>query len=98
MNPELYLVVPLAPLAGALSAGLGGRWVSRSLAHWAAILGVGVALAMSCVVFVDVLKGNPYNGPVYTWLTSGGVSFNIGFLIDRLTALMMIVVTFVSLM
>ena len=95
---QLYLLVPLAPLAGALIAGLGGRAIGRAGAHWAAILGVAVSLVASVAVFVDVLNGNVFNGSVYTWLTSGETRFEIGFLIDRLTALMMVVVTFVSLM
>ncbi len=95
---QLYLVVPLAPLAGAIIAGLFGRSIGRAGAHWVAILGVAVAFAVSCVILADVLDGNVYNGPVYTWLTSGETKLEIGFLIDRLTALMMVVVTFVSLM
>jgi NADH-quinone oxidoreductase subunit L len=94
----LYLIVPLAPLAGAIVAGLFGRTIGRAGAHWVTILGVTISFAASCVVFVDVLHGNTYNGSVYTWLTSGGTRFEIGFLIDRLTTLMMVVVTFVSLM
>ncbi|MBI4293940.1 MAG: NADH-quinone oxidoreductase subunit L [Betaproteobacteria bacterium] len=95
---QLYLIVPLAPLAGAIIAGLFGRQIGRAGAHWVAILGVAVAFAVSCVIFADVLNGNVFNGPVYTWLTSGETRFEIGFLIDRLSALMMVVVSFVSLM
>jgi len=95
---QLYLLVPLAPLAGALVAGLGGRRIGRAGAHWVTIAGVAVAFAASCVVFLDVLNGVTFNGPVYTWLVSDGTRFEIGFLIDRLSALMMVVVTFVSLM
>ncbi|WP_366946285.1 NADH-quinone oxidoreductase subunit L, partial [Nevskia sp.] len=95
---ELYLLVPLAPLAGALIAGLGGRAIGRAGAHWAAILGVAIAFFASVAVMFDVLDGNVFNGSVYTWLTSGSTRFEIGFLIDRLTVLMMVVVTFVSLM
>ncbi len=95
---ELYLIVPLAPLAGAILAGLAGRAIGRAGAHWVTILGVAVAFVASCVIFNDVLAGNTFNGPVYTWLSTGGVNFQVGFLIDRLTALMMVVVTFVSLM
>jgi len=95
---QLYLLVPLAPLAGALIAGLGGRAIGRAGAHWAAILGVTVSFVASVAIFFDVLDGNIFNGSVYTWLTSGETRFEIGFLIDRLTALMMVVVTFVSLM
>src|SRR5450830_71166 len=95
---QLYLLVPLAPLAGALIAGLGGRTIGRAGAHWAAILGVTVSFLASVAIFFDVMNGNIFNGSVYTWLTSGETRFEIGFLIDRLTVLMMVVVTFVSLM
>src|SRR6202142_3016662 len=95
---QLYLLVPLAPLAGALIAGLGGRAIGRAGAHWAAILGVTVSFLASVAIFFDVMHGNVFNGSVYTWLTSGETRFEIGFLIDRLTVLMMVVVTFVSLM
>ena len=95
---QLYLLVPLAPLAGAIVAGLGGRGIGRSGAHWVTIAGVAVSFVASCAVFLDVLDGATFNGPVYTWLVSGGTRFEIGFLIDRLSALMMVVVTFVSLM
>jgi len=95
---QLYLVVPLAPLAGAIVAGLGGRAVGRAGAHWVTILGVAVSFAASCAIFSRALDGQVFNGTVYTWLTSGGTRFEIGFLIDRLSALMMVVVSFVSLM
>src|SRR5947207_4637974 len=95
---QRYLLVPLAPLAGAIVAGLGGRGIGRSGAHWVTIAGVAVSFVASCAVFLDVLDGATFNGPVYTWLVSGGTRFEIGFLIDRLSALMMVVVTFVSLM
>jgi NADH-quinone oxidoreductase subunit L len=95
---KLYLLAPLAPLAGAIVAGLFGRRVGRAGAHWVTIIGVAISLLASLAIFFDVLKGNMFNGPVYTWLTSGETRFEIGFLIDRLTALMMVVVTFVSLM
>ena len=95
---QLYLLVPLAPLAGAIVAGLGGKTVGRAGAHWVTILGVAVSFAASCVVFSRALDGQVFNGSVYTWLVSGGTRFEIGFLIDRLSALMMVVVTFVSLM
>ena len=95
---ELYLIIPFAPLVGAIVAGLGGRWVGRTGAHSVTIFGVLLSFLAACVVFVDVLKGNSFNGTVYTWLTTGPARFEIGFLIDRLSALMMVVVTFVSLM
>jgi len=98
----LYLIIPLAPLAGALVAGLFGRAIGRAGAHWATILSVLASFVCSCIVFADVLNGNTFNGNLYTWLTlgegAGSTSLSIGFQIDRLTALMMVVVTFVSLM
>jgi NADH-quinone oxidoreductase subunit L len=95
---KLYLLVPLAPLAGAIAAGLGGWALSRRAAHWITILGMLVCLAASVVVYQDVMAGNHFNGALYTWLVSGNARFEIGFLIDPLSATMMIVVSFVSLM
>ncbi len=95
---KLYLVVPLAPLVGAIVAGLFGWLIGRRGAHLLTILGMVVCTVASAIVFKDVLDGNFYNGPVYTWLSSGNVNFEIGFLIDRLSATMMLVVSFVSLM
>jgi NADH-quinone oxidoreductase subunit L len=94
----LYLIIPLAPLAGSLIAGLFGRAIGRAGAHWVTILSVLVAFLGSVVVLLDVLKGHTFDGNLYTWATVGDVSLHIGFLIDRLTALMMVTVTFVSLM
>jgi NADH-quinone oxidoreductase subunit L len=94
----LYLIVPLAPLVGAIVAGLFGWAIGRRGAHWITILGMLVSTAAAAVVFRDVLAGNVYDGPVYTWLVAGDVRFEIGFLIDRLSATMMLVVAFVSLM
>ena len=99
MNMQtLYLIVPLAPLAGAIIAGLFGKWVGRTGAHLATIAGVTVSLIASVLVFQDVLAGHTFNGTVYTWMVLGDLRFEVGFLIDSLTALMMLVVTFVSLM
>ncbi len=95
---SLYLTVPLAPLAGAVIAGLFGKTIGRAGSHIVTILGVTIAFLASLLVFQDVQAGNTFNGTVYTWLTSGDVSLEIGFLIDRLTVMMMLVVTFVSLM
>ena len=95
---KLYLLVPLAPLVGALVAGLLGRVVGRSGAHAVTILGVLVSTIASAAVFVDVMGGNSFNGTVYTWATVGEMKLEVGFLIDSLTATMMLVVTFVSLM
>ncbi len=94
----LYLLIPLAPLAGAIIAGLFGKAIGRAWSHRVTILGVLISFLLSCLVFADVLKGNTYNGAVYTWITSGDAKLEIGFLIDRLSALVMVVVTFVSLM
>ena len=95
---KLYLLVPLAPLVGAMIAGLFCRVIPRWLAHTATIAGVAVAFIASILIFKDVQAGNTFNGPVYTWLTSGDYKFEVGFMIDTLTTTMMIVVTFVSLM
>jgi NADH-quinone oxidoreductase subunit L len=96
----IYLTIVLAPLLGAIIAGLFRNQVGRSGAHWVTILGV----AVSCVLSLYVLKryafdAEPvFNQAVYTWMVSDGLRFEIGFLVDRLTAMMMAVVTFVSLM
>jgi NADH-quinone oxidoreductase subunit L len=95
---KLYLLVPLAPLVGAIIAGLFGRIVGRAGAHTVTIFGVLVATIASFVVFNDVMRGNTFDGTVYTWAVIDGLQMEIGFLIDPLTALMMLVVTFVSLM
>src|SRR5512134_517446 len=95
---KIYLLVPLAPLVGALVAGLGGRIVGRAGAHTVTIFGVLVATIASFVVLNDVMKGNLFDGTVYTWAVVGGLRLEVGFLIDPLTALMMVVVTFISLM
>jgi NADH-quinone oxidoreductase subunit L len=99
MNMQsLYLLVPLAPLVGAIVAGLFGKWLGRAWSHRITIALVAVSFFASVAIFDDVLAGHMFNGSVYTWLTSGDTSFQVGFLIDRLTVTMMLVVTFVSLM
>jgi NADH-quinone oxidoreductase subunit L len=95
---KLYLLVPLAPLIGAMIAGLFCRVIPRWVAHTATIAGVAIAFIASVMILKDVQAGHTFNGPVYTWLTSGDYKFEVGFLIDSLTTTMMIVVTFVSLM
>ena len=95
---NIYLTIPLVCLLGSVIAGFGGHLVGRKGAHWVTILGVLVAFVLSVVVYRDVQAGNTFDGVVYTWALSGGISFDIGFLIDALTATMMVVVTFVSLM
>ena len=94
----LYLIVPLAPLAGALVAGLLGWLIGRRASHVVTIAGMVVSVLASFLVFRDVLAGNTFNGPLYTWITSGDFTLQLGFLIDKLSATMMLVVTFVSLM
>ena len=93
-----YLLVPFAPLLGAIVAGLFGKLLGRKMTHRIAIALIGVSLFASIKIFQDVMAGHLFNGPVYTWLTSGDTSFHVGFLIDRLTVTMMLVVTSVSLM
>jgi len=95
---KLYLLIPLAPLVGSLIAGLLGWLIGRRASHGVTILGVAMSFVASVAVFQDVMAGNIFNGAVYTWLTSGETRFEIGFLIDNLSAMMMLVVTFVSLM
>jgi NADH-quinone oxidoreductase subunit L len=95
----LYLIVPVAPLAGAIIAGLFGELIGRRGAHWITIVGMTISLVASFLVFQEVRAGHLFSGPVYTWITtSAGLKFEIGFLIDPLSALMMLVVNFVSLM
>ena len=95
---KIYLLIPLLPLLAAVVIGLFGRVLPRFTAHLFTISGVGASFVLSTIVFQDVLAGHVYNGAVYTWLTSGHTAFEVGFLIDSLTAIMMVVVTFVSLM
>ena len=97
---NLYLAIPLAPLLGAILAGLFGRQIGRIGAHSVTILGVATSFVLSVIVLKQfaIDGATPYNASVYTWLVSDGVRFEVGFLIDNLTALMMTVVTFVSLM
>ena len=95
---NLYLLVPLAPLAGAILAGFFGKIIGRTGSHVVTILGVTVSLVLSVLIYQDVQAGNLFNGAVYTWMESGGLKLQIGFLIDPLTVTMMLVVNFVSLM
>jgi NADH-quinone oxidoreductase subunit L len=98
--PQVLLAIVLAPLVAALLAGLLGRVIGRAGAHSVTILGVGIAFALSAWVLWQQLApgATAFNAPVYTWLVSDGIHMQIGFLIDHLSALMMVVVTFVSLM
>ncbi|GJL75818.1 NADH-quinone oxidoreductase subunit L [Nitrosomonas sp.] len=94
----LYLLVPIAPLIGAIVAGLFGRYIGTVWSHRVTISLVFVSFIASLIIFLDVLKGNVFNGTVYTWLVTGDTHFEIGFLIDQLSATMMVVVSLVSLM
>jgi NADH-quinone oxidoreductase subunit L len=94
----IYLTIVLAPLVGALLAGLFGNAIGRAGAHWVTIIGVGISSILSMLVYKHhIIDGAPdYNQAVYTWLSSGGIDFQIGFLIDPLSVTMMVVVSFVS--
>ena len=95
-----YLAIVLCPLIASIVAGLFGRQIGRRGTQWLAILGVAVSFVLSGLVLKgQVIDGDPvFNGTVYTWMVTDGIRMEIGFLIDRLSALMMTVVTFVSLM
>ena len=104
LSASMLLAVPLAPLAGALLAGIlgttfGGNWIGRRLAHTITILGVFVAFILSAMTLQSVaIDGARFNETLYTWMTVGNLKMEVGFLVDGLTAMMMCVVTFVSLM
>ena len=95
-----YLTIVLAPLFAAIVAGLFGKQIGRAGAHWITILGVGLSFALSAVVLKNMFWGGAgtENVSVYTWAVTDGLKMEVGFLVDRLTALMMTVVTFVSFM
>ena len=98
MNPTVLLAIPLLPLAAGVIAGLGGKLIGRAGAHTVTCLAVAASCVLSCMVLRQLLAGAPtYDAPVYTWLLSDAVPMQVGFLVDRLSALMMVVVTFVSL-
>ncbi len=104
LNASTLLAVPLAPLAGAVLAGIfgttfGGNWIGRRLSHTLTILGVLVAFILSAMTLKSVaLDGARFNETLYTWMVVGGLKMEVGFLVDGLTAMMMCMVTFVSLM
>ncbi|QKI88880.1 NADH-quinone oxidoreductase subunit L [Thiomicrorhabdus xiamenensis] len=100
MLHEILTVILLAPLVGAMIAGLFGRQVGRAGAHYSTIAGVAISAVLSFYVFwLYVFQGAAeYNAALYTWMVSDGINFQIGFMIDKLSATMMLVVTFVSLM
>jgi len=96
---QIYLAIVLAPLVAAVVAGLFGRRIGRAGAHTVTILGVAVSFALSAWTLAGLIGGSvsPFNETVYTWAVSDGLTMEVGFLVDRLSALMMTVVTFVSL-
>jgi NADH-quinone oxidoreductase subunit L len=103
LNASTLLAVPLAPLVGSVLAGVlgtqfGGNWVGRRLSHTLTILGVFVALVLSAMTLKNVIDGARFNETLYTWMVVGGLKMEVGFLVDGITAMMMCVVTFVSLM
>ncbi len=97
-NKLALLAIPLLPLLGAVLAGFAGPRLGRAFAHSVTIFGVTAALVLSCFVFQDVQAGKSFNGAIYTWLVTDGIKLEIGFMVDALTVMMMLVVTFVSLM
>ena len=103
LSAPLLLAVPLAPLAGSALAGIfgtrfGGNLIGRLASQTLTILGVFIAFVLSALTLSDVIAGATFNETLYTWMNVGGLKMEVGFLIDSLTAMMMVVVTFVSLM
>ncbi len=104
LSAATLLAVPMAPLVGAVLAGIlgtkfGGNWIGRRMSHSLTILGVLLSFILSAMTLKSVaLEGARFNETLYTWMVVGGLKMEIGFLVDGLTAMMMCVVTFVSLM
>jgi NADH-quinone oxidoreductase subunit L len=104
LSASTLLAVPLAPLAGSLLAGIlgtkfGGNWIGRRLSHSFTILGVLLAFILSAMTLKSVvMDGARFSETLYTWMVVGDLKMEVGFLVDGLTAMMMCVVTFVSLM
>jgi len=97
---NIYLWIVLSPLIGSIIAGLFGSKVGRAGAHWVTIIGVAISCVLSIYVFkyINVDGGETFNGSIYTWMVVDGLRLEVGFLVDHLTSMMMVVVTFVSLM
>jgi NADH-quinone oxidoreductase subunit L len=93
----VYLLVVLLPLIGAVATGFFGQALGRVNSHRVAIAGVALSCVLSLVALFDALSGSVFNETIYTWATIGGLRFEVGFLVDTLTATMMVVVTSVSL-
>ncbi len=100
ISKAMLLVVVLAPLLGAIVAGLFGRQVGRAGAHMVTIAGVATSCALSMYVLWQLVSQGaaPFNENLYTFFEVGNYSAHVGFMVDRLTAMMMVVVTFVSLL
>ncbi len=98
MNSTILLLIPMLPLVAAAIVGLFGCKLPRAAAHWLTIGAVGASFVLSAIVLNATMDGYHANYNLYTWLQSGDLQFNVGFLIDNLSAMMMVVVTFVSLM
>ncbi len=100
LSTSILLIIALAPLAGAVLAGFLGRRIGRVGSHTVTILGVGIACVLSFHVLYQLVWGGAanYNHDIYTWFQVGKFNASVGFMIDRLSAMMMVVVTFVSLM
>ncbi|HOB93192.1 MAG TPA: NADH-quinone oxidoreductase subunit L [Aquabacterium sp.] len=98
LSQNMLLAVPLAPLVGAVVAGFFGKAIGRAGAHTVTILGVLIAFVISAMTLIDVIHGARFSGTIYEWMVLGGLKMEVGFLVDGLTAMMMVVVTFVSLM
>ena len=104
LSASTLLAIPLAPLAGALLAGifgtaLGGNLIGRGVSHTVTILGVFIAFVLSAITLNSVVvDGARFSETIYTWMVVGDLKMEVGFLVDSLTAMMMCVVTFVSLM
>jgi NADH-quinone oxidoreductase subunit L len=99
LNPTILLIIALAPLVGAIVAGFFRNQIGRVGSHTVTIAGVALSCALSFYVLYQLLNGaETYNQNLYTWFQVGGFETHVGFLIDRLSAMMMVVVTFVSLM
>ncbi len=104
LSASTLLIVPLAPLVGAVAAGVmgtkfGGNWIGRRMSHSLTIFGVLLSFVLSAITLKSVaMDGARFNETIYTWMMVGGLKMEVGFLVDGLTAMMMCVVTFVSLM
>ena len=103
LSAGTLLAIPLAPLVGSVLAGvwgtkMGGNVLGRKASHSLTILGVAIAFVLSAMTLMDVMDGARFNATVYEWMTVGSLKMEVGFMVDPLTAMMMCVVTFVSLM